>query len=142
MALRIRMVLSSKGEELIRTLDRQVFDYTKDDPVVIEGHLWWVIYDGKTPIAYAGAKYLPHEKVVYLSRAGVLDGYRGKHLQRRLIRARVRWARKIGATQAITYTVVTNPASSNNLIKCGFVTYIPAWKWGGRSAIYWVYNFD
>lgn len=136
MALRIRQTYN---EKLIQELDKQVFP--DDDPVTTEGHLWWVIYDGKTPVAYAGAKYIVAETVVYLSRAGVLESHRGKHLQRRLIRARVRWARKIGATQAITYTFVDNPASSNNLIKCGFVTYVPEWKWGGKNAIYWVYKF-
>ena len=73
----------------------------------------------------------------FLARCGVLPDYRGQGLQRRLIRARASYARRIGLPLVYTYTVVGNPASSNNLIKCGFVLYRPEWRWAGVDCLYW-----
>ena len=129
-------ICRTQNMNLIHLLDSQVFDYRQDSPVDTTGAQWWVALDGNIPIAYAGVKLLD-DGFAYLCRAGVLPGYRGNNLQTRLIRVRVAWAKKQGATKAITYTVLENPASSNNLIKCGFKLYNPEYTWGGQNCLYW-----
>lgn len=73
---------------------------------------------------------------VYLHCAGVAERANGHHLQRRLIRARLRWAKAAGYAYAHTYTFVDNPASSRSLIACGFKPYWPSRPWAGRVC-YW-----
>lgn len=74
---------------------------------------------------------------VYLDRAAVLPAYRGRGLQRRLIRRRCVAAREEGATHAITYTMHGLAVSANNLIACGFRKYAPAYPWAGAAEDYW-----
>jgi GNAT superfamily N-acetyltransferase len=98
---------------------------------------WWLAYDGEAPIAFAGMK--PSSGWVlttYLHRCGVLRSYRGLGLQRRLIRARIVAARRQGDEWALTDTNF-NPASSNNLIACGFRLYEPAKPYGFETTLYW-----
>ena len=104
------------------------------------GH-WWIAYaeDGK-PVAFAGlVRSIKWTDTGYLCRAGVLDGYTGHGLQKRLILARVKQARKLGWNWCITDTT-NNPASANSLINAGFKIYTPANKWSYRNAIYWKYK--
>jgi GNAT superfamily N-acetyltransferase len=68
--------------------------------------------------------------------AGVHEEYRGRGLQKRLIRARVRHAKRIGWKYAITYTI-DNPPSENSLIGCGFKRYAPADPYVKGTANYW-----
>jgi GNAT superfamily N-acetyltransferase len=104
------------------------------------GH-WWVAYaeDGK-PVAFAGlVRSIKWTDTGYLCRAGVLDGYTGHGLQKRLIQARVKQARKLGWNWCITDTT-NNPASANSLINAGFKIYTPGQPWSFRNAIYWKYK--
>jgi GNAT superfamily N-acetyltransferase len=104
------------------------------------GH-WWIAYaaDGK-PVAFAGlVRSIKWTDTGYLCRAGVLDGYTGHGLQKRLILARVKQARKLGWNWCITDTT-NNPASSNSLINAGFKIYTPGQPWSFRNAIYWKYK--
>ena len=104
------------------------------------GH-WWIAYteDGK-PIAFAGlVRSITWTDTGYLCRAGVMDGYTGHGLQKRLIRVRQTQARKLGWNWLITDTTA-NPASSNSLINAGFKIYTPANKWSFRNAIYWKFK--
>jgi GNAT superfamily N-acetyltransferase len=104
------------------------------------GH-WWIAYaaDGK-PVAFAGlVRSIKWTDTGYLCRAGVLDDYTGHGLQKRLIIARVKQARKLGWNWCITDTT-NNPASANSLINAGFKIYTPANKWSFRNAIYWKYK--
>ena len=106
------------------------------------GH-WWIAYteDGK-PVAFAGlVRSIKWTDTGYLCRAGVMDGYTGHGLQKRLIRVRQAQARKLGWNWLITDTTA-NPASSNSLINAGFKIYTPANKWSFRNAIYWKYKVD
>jgi len=101
------------------------------------GH-WWIAYteDGK-PVAFAGVvRSIKWTDTGYLCRAGVLDGYTGHGLQRRLITARIKQAKKLGWNWLITDTTA-NPASSNSLINAGFKIYTPGQPWSFRNAIYW-----
>ena len=106
------------------------------------GH-WWIAYteDGK-PIAFAGlARSQKWTDTGYLCRAGVLYEYTGHGLQKRLILARIKQARKLGWNWLITDTT-NNPASANSLINAGFKIYRPGQPWSFRNAIYWKYKVN
>ena len=99
---------------------------------------WWIMYDGPKPIGFAGVyKSAQWAGTGYLCRAGVLYEYRGKGLQKRLIRVREKKARQLGFSHLVTDTY-ENPPSANNLIKCGYKTYLPRTPWGGDGVIYWI----
>ena len=108
-----------------------------DRPVTIDNTYWWIAYDGDKPIGFSGyraSRQWCH--TAYLCRAGVLSAYRGKGLQRRLIRVRERHAKRLGFIWAISDTS-DNPASANNLIACGYRMYEPQSPWGWRHTCYW-----
>ena len=75
--------------------------------------------------------------VVYFDRAAVVPAYRGRGLQRRMIRRRCVEARGDGARVAVTYTMHGLAVSANNLIACGFRKYVPAYPWAGAAEDYW-----
>ena len=104
----------------------------------LEGAAWWVAENEHGDLAgYAGAKLCKDSPgCVYLCRAGVLPAFRGHQLQRRLVRARERWARAAGNAYIVTDTY-RNPASANTLIACGFKMYQPAVPWSYPDACYW-----
>jgi GNAT superfamily N-acetyltransferase len=114
--------------------------FPADEPYPIDDSAsWWTAKDENGSLAgYCGAKIWHPDNAVYLCRAGVLQHARGNKLQLRMIKTRLTWAKKTGLSQAITYTLPSNPASSNNLIRCGFETFEPSYKWGGCEPIYWI----
>jgi GNAT superfamily N-acetyltransferase len=125
-------------------LDREIFDVPAD---MGEHTAWWAAFDARgKPVAYGGAMLWWPDSAVYLHRAGVLPEARGHGLQRRLIRVREAWGRSQGAAIAYTYTSAGNIASSNNLIRCGYTMWAPAY-WGGftnptrvgHDGIAWLY---
>lgn len=71
----------------------------------------------------------------YLSYAGVMPAFRGRGLQKRLIRARITEARRRGWRALVTDTC-DNPASSNSLIACGFRLFDPPNPWASATALY------
>ncbi len=86
---------------------------------------WWGVYDDGKLVAIASADtYQPADDidrpVVVLTSAAVAKTHRGLGLQRRLIKARVRWAEKIDARAVSTYTYMNNPVSLTNLVRLGF----------------------
>ena len=104
------------------------------------GH-WWIAYDeNDKPVGFAGlVRSIKWTDTGYLCRAGVLDGFTGHGLQKRLIQVRQAQARKLGWNWLITDTTA-NPASSNSLINAGFKIYTPGQPWSFRNAIYWKYK--
>lgn len=140
-ALRLRQLPNplKKGHvEVLRQLDKTCFPIDTPYSPTTEGTTWWLVYDeDKVPVAFAGVRYMPIDNYFYLCRAGVIPRARGKGLQRRLIRVRLAFAKKRGAAGVYTMTSVDNPASSNNLIRCGFELFIPSYEWGGTGMIYW-----
>ena len=105
----------------------------------LENSLWWVVWRGNEPVAYAGLRPCQwHENagLGFLSRAGVIPNHRGRGLQRRLIRVREAAARTLGLTEIVTYVAAWNAASLNSLIACGYKFYRPATKWGGADSVY------
>lgn len=102
---------------------------------------WWLVYteDGK-PVGFAGlVRSSRWTDTGYLCRAGILDGFTGHGLQKRLVFARIRQARKLGWNWLITDTT-NNPPSANSLINAGFKIYKPGSPWSLRNAIYWKYK--
>lgn len=72
-------------------------------------------------VAYA-AGYLGEEGLeAHFSQVGVLPAFRGRGLQRRFVRAFLRWAREQGAKRVLSYTSADNWFSLANLGRCGFV---------------------
>lgn len=108
-----------------------------DTPYPLAGASWWLAEEDGVPVGFAGAKLWPLDGHVYLARAGVVPSARGRGVQKRLIRARVAWAKKLGARGCYTYTI-DNPASANALISCGFRMFEPLYRWGGSTAVYWL----
>lgn len=94
---------------------------------------WWVLTNqyGKK-VGFAGGS-LDHtlgskcESVLHLTAAWVDGEYRGLGGQKKLIRARVQFAKKYGCSTVLTYTHYRNYPSINSLITCGFKSYIPEW---------------
>lgn len=104
------------------------------------GH-WWIAYaqDGK-PVGFAGlVRSTTWSDTGYFCRAGVLEGFTGNGLQKRLIKVRLVQAKKLRWNWCITDTT-DNPASANSLISCGFKMYTPSKPWSFKNACYWKYK--
>ncbi|MBF9235561.1 GNAT family N-acetyltransferase [Microvirga alba] len=121
--------------KLLRRLHSECLPYDKL-PNFTEG-FWWIAYHGDDAVGFAGmvrsARWID---AGYMNRAGVVPDHRGHGLQKRLIRVRMRYAKRIGWRWLITDTT-ENPPSANSLIGCGFRAYDPANPWGGRTTTYW-----
>jgi GNAT superfamily N-acetyltransferase len=133
------------GDELVRvavdTLIAECFkptDFRSDQLPRAKTGYWWVAFDGKTPVAFANLRpSIRSPDTGYLSMAGVLPKWRGKGLQRRMIKARVVFARELGWHTVITDTINDNAASMRSLISCGFKPFLPQVLWGDGHAVYW-----
>lgn len=103
------------------------------------GDLWWVVYDGTQPVAYACTRPTPAwTPYWYLARVGVLKSHRGNGLQKKLIRLRCNAARRAGASHMVTDTRRDNYSSSNSLIATGFRLYEPETRWAFETGLYWM----
>lgn len=121
----------------VLALDEICFPH--DDRITTADSLWWIVWQDKTPVAYAGMRLCKDPRnlgLAFLNRAGVVPGHRGRGLQQRLIRARVAAARRLAVNELVTYVMIYNVASINSLVNCGFRFYVPATKWGGTTAVY------
>lgn len=120
-------------------------------PEIKSGHLypyqkdsaeWWFAYNNEgKPKGFAGAKFWEPDNYVCLCLAGVVPDARGKGIQKKLIRARVNWARNIESKGVYTYTSRWNYASANNLMQCGFKLFEPSYRWGLKDGLYWYVDF-
>jgi ribosomal protein S18 acetylase RimI-like enzyme len=98
-----------------------------------------VTWEGKEPVAFAGLRLcaMPENRGLgFLCRAGVLPAYRGRGLQKKLIRVREAAARQLGLKELVTYCLCSNSPSINSLVGCGFRFYVPATKYGGAGSVY------
>lgn len=108
-----------------------------DVPHDVSHGYWWIAYDDGHPVAFAGLVHSSrYYDVGYLCRSGVLPMYRGHGLQKKLVRVREKKARLLGWKYLITDTK-DNPPSANSLIRCGYQTFTPSYKWALDGAIYW-----
>lgn len=133
--LRIRKVDGPANADFMSAIDQQCLPGC---PAIdwSQGY-WWIAYDDGMPVAFAGLK--PSARfsgVGYLCRAAVLPSHRGRALQKRLIRVRLRMAKRLNWHTVVTDTY-DNPASGNSLIACGFRLYTPEYPWSHEGACYW-----
>jgi GNAT superfamily N-acetyltransferase len=138
MKTHIRKVNSKKPEIQSLLLYLQKKCLPMDTPYDTQRGHWWIAYteEGK-PIGFAGiVRSISWYNCGYLCRAGVVYGYTGKGLQKRLINVRLRQAKKLNWEWAITDTT-NNPASSNSLINQGFKLYEPTKPWAFKHSLYW-----
>jgi GNAT superfamily N-acetyltransferase len=102
-----------------------------------QGGDWWAVFFEDVPVGFASLRPSSQwQNTGYLSRAGILDGHRGHGLQRRFIKVRERWARRLGYDWLVTDTW-QNHASANNLASCGFRMYTPSTPWAAKGTLYW-----
>lgn len=108
-----------------------------DLPSDVSVGYWWVAYFAGNPIGFASVKLSSRwTDTGYLCRAGVIQRFTGKGIQKRLIRVRLAHAKRLGLTWVISDTY-QNPASTNNLISCGFKMYFPSRRYGAEGTCYW-----
>lgn len=123
-------------EKIVLDLDRRCFPTDQAvDPD--DDCYWWIAWEGDKPIAFAGLRPCQekvNEGLATLTRCGVVKDYRGQGIQKKLIRARVAYARRLGIKQVVTYVKKWNLASANSLIRVGFKLY--GGKWGGKGALH------
>jgi len=134
--VRIRRVF---GDYRAAVEQADVVCFPGEDPIEWKEADWWVVETDDGEVAgYAGIKYLGYG-LWYLCRCGVLPDWRGNGLQKRLIRAREKFARARtarGDELVITDTSADNPPSANSLISCGYRLYEPAHPWRS-DALFW-----
>ena len=121
----------------VLALDEICFPH--DDRITTADSLWWIVWQDKIPVAYAGLRICQAEQnlgLAFLCRVGVIPGHRGRGLQKRLIRARERAARQLAVSELVTYCVPWNSPSLNSLIACGYKFYRPATRYGGTGSVY------
>jgi GNAT superfamily N-acetyltransferase len=136
--MRVAIRATHDDDDEIARLDRECFD-DGSDPVDLDTcnpECWLALGPTGEPVGFGVAVLI--DGVAYLRRAAVVTEARGYHIQRRLIRARVRWARSVGATRVETYTLPDNPWSAVSLIKCGFLPWEPPDRYAGDKRVYWV----
>ena len=137
MGYRIRR---TENELLIRSLHQECFP--TDDFYDYEKNIYWVATDDeKVPVAFAIASNFPF-KEIFLSRAGVIPNSRSQGLQKRLVRARLRYGHSNNYSGAITYTSTDNGASIKSLLDSGFKIYTPDYYWAGHGQVYFIYEFQ
>ena len=104
---------------------------------------WYVAYTQNGEAAgFAGV--VPSSRwsdTMYLCRAGVVLAHRGRGLQKRFIKARIRKAKALNMNWVISDTN-QNPASANSLIAIGFKMFEPSQPWGLKTALYWKYRIQ
>jgi|688.fasta_scaffold01478_48 predicted acetyltransferase len=126
--------------QIVSKLDRKCF--VGDSPVSLKDTYWWIAYNKVgNPVGFSGLKLCRRKEnkgLGYFSRAGVMKSYRGRGTQKKMIKARLRMARQLGLTHCVTYVKGFNLPSANSLISCGFKLYNPHYKWGGKSALYFL----
>ena len=120
---------------LIAKLDHVIFGPIGDTAVELDNATWWVAYANGSPVAFAGLSKFGG--CWFLRRVGVVTSHRGNGLQKRLIKVRVKHAKRADPKlSVVTYTVLDNHPSSNNLIATGFRLYEPSQRYVGK-VLYW-----
>lgn len=91
-------------------------------------HWWFIDFNtlAKDVAGFAGMKLSPKNPVcMQMGPCAVYDKYRGRGIQRLLLKEREREAAEIGCTLSVSYTDIRNNASSNNFIRAGYLLTKP-----------------
>lgn len=135
MANKLFSLTRSNDYDILSYLDRECFPTDFPQDFKNKKTFSWILWDQKKPIGFCSIKLLGFG-IAYLCRGAITKNYRGKNLQKKLIKSRIRFAKKNNLTTLITYTTKENLASANNLIACGFKLYWPEYCWAGKDMIY------
>ena len=130
-----RVKLTKENLKVLKSLQKMCLPL--DSPYVEQNGWYWLGFWNQTPVAFCiMAPSIRFSDCVYLARAGVLQEFQGRGLQKKMITLREKWARKHGYKWSITDTS-ENPPSANSLISRGYRLYEPNNPWGLARAIYW-----
>jgi GNAT superfamily N-acetyltransferase len=122
-------------QERLSALQKICLPY--DKPYDTNYGCWWVATKDGRDIGFAGlVRSVSWTNCGYLCRAGVVASARGRGLQKKFIRVRIRQAKALGWDWLITDTT-DNPASANSLIATGFKLFQPTKPWGFKHTLYW-----
>lgn len=128
--------VSSQSREWVLTEDARQF--VEAERLTSRDQVWCAYNAQRVRVGYCAAHRAGVEGWLWLARAYVCPDARGNGLQRRMLRVREAYARKIGAPGCWTYTVISNTHSSNNLIRSGYETFWPSSSWRmWDGVIYW-----
>lgn len=98
-----------------------------------DDHEFWIAKDEHGAIVGFASLLEVDGEVAFLSRAAVTAAAKGKGLHRKLIKARMQWARKEGEHLFVTYVESHNYDSMVNLLRCGFRFAPNSWVSGMRN---------
>lgn len=120
MAVDFRPATSQQDGQRILRMDRVCFPV--DEPPDIAGAEWFIGWDGEARAAYCAWKPTEQDGVAvgFHYRAGVLPDYRGRGLQRQMLRLREAKMREQGLGTAVSYTDADGAASMRSLIAEGY----------------------
>jgi GNAT superfamily N-acetyltransferase len=119
-----RRAVSREDAALIAQMD--VVCFPIDTPAEFAGANWFIGWDGDQPAAYCAWKVVDHDEPVgFHYRGGVMPDWRGRGLQREMLRLREAGMREQGIAKAVTYTDADGAASMRNLIAEGYRPYVP-----------------
>lgn len=119
--------------------DSSPFDFLKEDI-----HIWKLVKKNRKDWVGFGALDMSHDNSIepFLARGAIDPQFRGQKLQRKLIMARVNYAKKLGVEAVQTNTYADNYPSANNIIACGFkLFYSEVYKDEGMW-LWWRKKFD
>lgn len=119
-----RRAVTREDAALIAQMD--VVCFPIDTPAEFAGANWFIGWHGERPAAYCAWKIVDHDEPVgFHYRAGVMPDWRGRGLQREMLRLREAEMREQGIARAVTYTDADGVASMRNLIAGGYRPYVP-----------------
>ena len=127
MSLRL---VASPSDDLDEDVAERIDEFERETlnvrrPREKEGVYWWLLENGDELCGYCGMVPYPAYETAFIYAVGVTAAYRGQGLQRRMMRAMERQARRDGLTRVVTYTDESNIWSANNFIRSGYVLYVP-----------------
>lgn len=131
------VTLSDFNRKILDELDSIIFPNDVGCQKRHPNRVWWLVYAKRNPIGFAGMEIVNGE--AFLCRVGILKDFRGKGIQKRLIRCREKYAKKNRVNDIITYVHIGNISSCNNLISCGYKMYNPCNHWAGTQRCETIY---
>lgn len=132
------LALVPTGEDTARELHTLAFpsDIWVGDEFPDHEHNYWIARDGARTVGFCSTVLWHERKTVFLSRAAVVDKYRGFGLHKHMINTRVLWSWRQGVDRVVTYTTLQNYPSIIHLLDCGFRFYRPDEPWVGKRVHY------
>jgi RimJ/RimL family protein N-acetyltransferase len=99
---------------------------------------WWLVHHDEHLVGFAGmVPFVPFYHAGYFKRGAILDGHRGKGLQRELMDLReVRARTSTDWTHLYSDCLTSNVASANNFIRAGFMLVEVERPWE-QDALFW-----